>query len=122
MTEPTLFEGYEALPDPFEGLSADRKRTLRQHQMVEAGIHPLTRQRAVPEAGTCGDCRFRQVLSHHGGSFPKCTRDEARLTHSAATDCRAWWPACTDFELGDNKVSPDAMRVRPTHEKPGSRP
>lgn len=21
-----------------------------------------------------------------------------RATHSEATDCRAWWPACTDYQ------------------------
>ena len=119
MTEPTLFDGYEPVPDQLAGLSADRKRTLRQHQMVEQGIHPLTRQRTMPEWGTCGECRFRKVLSHHGGDFPKCTRDPARLTHSAATDCRAWWPACHQFEQGDPKVSPDAMRVKPTADNGG---
>ena len=93
MDQDALFEGYEADPDPLEGLSADARRTLRYRQLIEQGIHPLTRQTTHPERGTCGDCRFRKT-----GVYPKCTRDPVRQTHSAATDCRAWWPACHQHE------------------------
>lgn len=110
----TLFPELENVAvEPVENLSADRRRTLRQRQQVEAGIHPLTGLRTYPDLGTCGDCRFRMVLDYHSRAYPKCTFDEARMTHGAGTDCRAWWPACGDHELGDNKVGPDAMRVRP---------
>lgn len=112
--QPALFDGYALIvTEPSETLSADRRRTLRQRQQVEAGIHPLTGLRTRPDLGTCGDCRFRQVLSYHMGSYPKCTAEGRRITHSASTDCRAWWPACHEHELGDPKVSVDAMRSRP---------
>jgi hypothetical protein len=114
-TQEPLFSGYESSPssEPSETLSADRRRTLRQRQQVATGIHPLTGLKTHPELGTCGDCRFRQILGHHMRSFPKCTAHEHRITHSAASDCRAWWPACHEHELGDPKVSSDAMRCRP---------
>ncbi len=99
------------LPEPPPPLSADRRRTQRQREAVAAGVHPLTKQRARPDLGTCGDCRFREVFGYHNRSFPKCTRYESRITHSAASDVRAWWPACPDHELGDKSVGPDAMRV-----------
>jgi len=113
MTLP-LFDGYEPIPvDPPERLSPGRRRTQRQRQQVTAGIHPLTGRPARPDLGTCGDCRFREVLGHHNRAYPKCTRYEGRITHSEASDCRAWWPACHEHELGDPKVGPDAMRCRP---------
>lgn len=89
----TLFDA-EPHPDPLARLSPDRRRTARQHQQVADGIHPLTQGQARPELGTCGDCAHRRMR----GAFPKCHADPARLTHSASTDCRAWWPACGQFE------------------------
>jgi hypothetical protein len=151
----TLFDGYEPaqpLPDPMEGMSADRRRTLRQAANVAAGIHPLTKGALHPLASrhrdadspkddpyTCGTCWFREVLRYHDRSFPKCclpgpervyrkgedgewrweTNDHGapRATHSAASDVRAWWPACPDYSPSD-RVSSDAARyVPPTPEE-----
>lgn len=114
MNEPTLFEGYEPVPpDPVEKLSAGRRLTIRQREAVEAGIHPLTKDRTRPDLGTCGDCRFRST----NYSYPKCTygmtyspsgvpRGGIYMTHGPATDCRAWWPACKRFEPADKPSSP----------------
>ena len=106
MTELALFD-IEPIPtpEPAEKLSADRRRTMRQHADVERGIHPITQRRVHPDsARTCGTCVFRQLL--HGGSrsYPKCTFPTAevgtgplpRVTSSAASDIRAWWPGCSD--------------------------
>lgn len=101
MTEqPALFDG----PAPIvlevrEALSAGRRLTLRQREQVAAGIHPLTGQKAAPELGTCGQCRFRVP-----GRYAKChyrpgdTGPLLRVTHGPATDVRAWWPACPQFQ------------------------
>lgn len=116
MTEPALFEVPPELlhahlaPEP-EKLSADRRRTLRQRRDVNAGRHPLTETPTHPELGTCGDCRFRAAIAGHTKSYPKCLweRDEVddstprryrwpRVTSGAASDVRAWWPACGDFK------------------------
>lgn len=40
MSEPALFDGYEA-PPIAPGLSADRRRTLRQEAALMRRVHPL---------------------------------------------------------------------------------
>ena len=91
-----------------EQLSADRRRTLRQRADVAVGRHPLTRgPLAVGPSLTCGRCRFREVLAYHARSYPKCVWQPAsaeasswppRVSHGSASDVRAWWPACPDYE------------------------
>lgn len=136
-----LFEGYDPAPPPPSrdpDLSADRRRTLRQAEQIARGVHPLTggpihllaSLDATPDDGKhepyrCGSCRFRQVLRYHNRRYPKCTRDlwhgdndmaitdSPRISHSAATDVRAWWPACNGYEPGDTGLSPDAARSIP---------
>lgn len=133
--------------DPPPKLSADRRRTQRQQQFIDAGHHPLlaamgfkssrlhpladetasrTDRKGLPY--TCGSCRFRVLVEYHNKSWPKCmaehwntvqdaaevetrTLDQsARISHGGATDVRAWWPACRDYEAG-GQVGPDASRV-----------
>lgn len=106
-TQDALFGGFDP-PAAEEPLSADRRRTQQQHALVDAGVHPLTRTKTRPELGTCGDCALRVGTGHHGRTFPKCTlgaqlekppfRAGPYMTHGAATDCRAWWPACDNFQ------------------------
>lgn len=130
----TLFDGYEPGPLPLSkdpALSADRRRTERQREQITRGIHPLTGTLVHPLADThanasdgksqpyrCGSCYFREVLSYHGKAYPKCTfgaNTEApapRISHSTATDVRAWWPACRDYSPSD-PISPDAARSVP---------
>ena len=135
-----LFDGYEPPPTLAvdESLSADRRRTLRQAGQVSAGIHPLTGGRLHPLASrhrdaaspksdpfTCGSCYFRRVEKYHDRSYPKCwlpnpaigadapsRRIYSRVSNSAASDVRAWWPACPDYSPGDS-LSPDAARSIP---------
>lgn len=124
-----LFEGYEPAeptPDPAAGLSADQRRTLRQAANVAAGVHPLTRgplhelasrhrDATAPKDDpfTCGSCWFREVIRYHNRTYAKCTQgDGKRITHSAATDVRAWWPACPDYSPSD-RLSDDAARYVP---------
>lgn len=117
----------EPVPDPYAGLSADRRRTLRQAEQLGAGRHPLTRRPLHPEAAPaddrnapgrrCGNCRFREVLGHHNKAFAKCVWTSGDvplyLSHGAATDVRAWWPACPEHEWGETRLSPDAARWVP---------
>lgn len=98
MTQSALFDPELYTVPPAEPMSAGRRRTARQHMLVAIGVHPLARRPTRPELGTCGDCRFRELLSHHGRTYPKCTLVPERVNHSAGTDCRAWWPACPDHE------------------------
>ena len=108
-----------ALP-PVERLSPDRARTARQRAQVDAGIHPLTQEKARPDLGTCGDCTLRVLVRHHNGTYPKCARGiksgqpldlAPYASKSAATDVRAWWPACPAHEFGH--TGSDAARSRP---------
>ena len=136
-----LFAGFEPPPPPPSAdpnLSADRRRTLRQVEQIRSGIHPLTGGpihllgdiyaraddgRNLPYR--CGSCIFRKVERWHDGSYPKCWHPGAagadevdvkgypRITHGAASDVRAWWPACPDYSPGDSALSPDAARSIP---------
>lgn len=101
MPEP-LFPGYGDPPAPAvpdRSLSAGQRLTLRQRADVKRGVHPLTRLPLLPliEDHTCGDCVFR----YRSGDYPKCRK--MHHAASAANDCRAWWPACTQWE-----AKPDA--------------
>jgi hypothetical protein len=102
----SLFDGTPALPverivDPYAGLSADARRTGKQRQAVALGMHPLTKTKTRPDLGTCGSCALRSL-----GRFPKCTlgadlpnrKAGPYMTRGAATDCRAWWPACDNHQ------------------------
>ena len=144
MSEP-LFDGYEPMPLPKSrepGLSADQRRTLRQTEAIRKGVHPLTGHtlhefadryaRKTDAKGlpfTCGSCIFRQPGQAHGRTYPKCTftgalgadqiryfSDLPRVSHGAATDVRAWWPACPDYSPGDTGLSRDAARSIPPTE------
>ena len=125
-----LFPGYEPPSSVESDLSADRRRTKRQAEQVAAGIHPLTKRRLHPLASrhrdaaspkddpyTCGTCWHRVVIRHHDRTYPKCVlgaedRHASRMSHSATTDVRAWWPACEDYSPSD-RLSPDAARSIP---------
>lgn len=111
MTAPALFgEPPRVLPDLLPAsASADRRRTARQRADVRSGRHPLTRGRARPELGTCGDCRHR-VLAYGPTTmrpYPKCDQGlepgqplgrAPYYSRGVATDVRAWWPACDSHE------------------------
>jgi hypothetical protein len=117
-----------SVPTPEPNLSADRRRTQLQAERIAAGYHPLAGRiggylRLHPDAPRdhvapgprCGTCWYRAPVSAvHGREWAKCTaRDGTRTSHSAATDIRAWWPACTDYSPGDQAVSRDAARWTP---------
>lgn len=121
MTDFELFhvDAPETAPAAGLNLSADRRRTIRQAAMLAAGKHPLSailsRPLALhPDAAPaddreasglrCGDCRYRRVIGHHNRSYPKCLigmgpsyYSAPRFSNGAASDCRAWWPACRDW-------------------------
>ena len=115
-----LFEMDRAAPQPSpEPISRDRKRTLRQAALLARGRHPLQ-----PVAGPlllhadaapaddrdapgmrCGGCKWRQLMNRGSAKdYAKCmfpapvTGARWRATGSEASDVRAWWPACTDYQ------------------------
>lgn len=114
-----------APPEP-EKVSADRARTERQRRVIERGGHPLhavfptsrhpdtlaetyRRDDPRPRLLTCGACKFRELMGAGNRTVAKCTvtrqagqHDDSRVvmpraTSSAASDVRAWWPACCDY-------------------------
>ena len=61
----------------------------------------------------CGTCRWREQVSGGANNYPKCvwrpTTDvpgpdgrhlgaPPRYSAGPATDCRSWWPACSDWQ------------------------
>lgn len=141
MTEAALFDlppgatVVTMVPEAAPGLSADRRRTLRQTATLMSGRHPLG-GRLHPEAAPvddrlapgrrCGNCWYRRLIYTNGNKlWPKCHVDQTnptdadprpvslRITAGAATDCRAWWPACTQHSYGDTAMSDDAARYVP---------
>lgn len=106
MTDIPLFEGFEPpepRPDLNDGISADRRRTLRQAADIKAGRHPLMTGPLHPEADRnamrddgknlpfrCGSCVHRVDRGR-----PKC--DLTTMSGCAASDVRAWWPACPKY-------------------------
>lgn len=121
-------------PPPVEHLSADRRRTRRYLALLQVGRHPLggrLHDHAAPvddphaPGRRCGNCWYRQLLPYHARVYPKCLLgvtnptdtdrlgDAPRVAHSAASDVRAWWPACRDHTYGDPRLSADAARHVP---------
>lgn len=103
-----MLPGMPAAPERPRGDDRTRRRswTVRARQLVSEGIHPLTRDRARPDLGTCGGCAHRFTVDH-ARSYPKCALGPR--TGGEQTDIRAWWPACSRFEPGD-RASDDAAR------------
>ncbi|GAA3223046.1 hypothetical protein [Actinocorallia longicatena] len=96
-------------PAPAEPkLSVDRRRTAKQQAALARGAHPtsLYFQRTVrlhPDAAPADSrtadglrCRTCARLSNNGWGYLKCSN--VGDSHSAATDMRAWWPACVNYE------------------------
>lgn len=108
-----------AAPEPADRLSADQRRTMRQRAGVDAGRHPLNgAPLLIGPSLTCGTCRWRELLSHNSRSYPKCTwrasgaQSSAPLvTHGAASDVRAWWPACPHYGHRDTAALRDPLAV-----------
>jgi hypothetical protein len=112
MTQPALFDSP---PEPPVKLSAGRRRTLRQTQLLHAGRHPLSAIAPLPlhpdapppgdrdaPGPRCGNCAFRVAVRHHERRYAKCSwpggTDWPRASHGPATDLRDWWPACRDHQ------------------------
>lgn len=106
-------DAYIIAPEPEKLTRAERRHRLIATRIAQ-GLHPLGYIRLHPEASRdrdgggprCGDCRFREVLSYHNRSYPKCRYSVQRGdktiyprdTGCESSDIRAWWPACWTFE------------------------
>ena len=85
-----------AVPDvePVEQLSPDRKRTIRNNNMIAAGIHPATKMPLAGNGEKCGTC----VAAYKVNKWWKCGL--VPLTFGPGTDIRKSWPACVKWEEG----------------------
>ncbi|MCM6777732.1 hypothetical protein NDR87_30035 [Nocardia sp. CDC159] len=105
--EPGLFPALEPVPNRFEGLGKDAQKTLRQADLIAAGLNPGTRLPLHPDAARdrdgpglrCRHCRYLYRTGAGNSTFLKC--EQARVTNSRGSwgpDMRSWWPACTDYQ------------------------
>jgi len=107
-------EAYVLPPEP-EQLTAGERRRRRIAKRIATGEHPLgypvmlhdesSRDPQDRESGPrCGECKFRVRLEYHNRVYAKCWYPDTekyphpRDSHCDASDIRAWWPACRQFE------------------------
>jgi hypothetical protein len=113
----TLFPDLEPVPvvDPLAGLGQDARRTLRQAELIAAGVNPGTRLPLHEKAAhgrdgdglRCRDCTsfYRAAAGNH--SFNKCEQNGPRHDRGNwGPDVRGWWPACRAFEPGEGAPCP----------------
>lgn len=122
MSAPGLFdaEPYHVpivAEPPGEKISDGRKRTARQFKALARGRHPISGLPLHTDAAPhddqkapglrCRGCHFHQLMGGHKRGYPKCfwpnpdlyrLVDLPRVSMGPATDCRGWFPACTDYQ------------------------
>lgn len=111
----------EEFENPALRATFTRQLTRRQAFLVRLGWHPLARalkrnlrlhrdaiaDPAVRRGGPrCGTCVFRQLRGGAERDYPKCWLDPLKVTRGPATDVRAWWPACTEYQEDPKCQSP----------------
>lgn len=104
--QPALFDPGPAVePNPFlvPSISATRRRTERNRDMLRDGVHPATYRRLlVVEEGTkpwtCGACKFAKKVGGGRRDYWKCERHRLGMSASEASDIRISWPACELFQ------------------------
>lgn len=78
------------------GLSATRKLTARNEALLAAGRHPATGRPLLDnDSKCCGNCAHHHAYRHHNRVYHKCECHRLGESHSAASDVRVGWPACT---------------------------
>lgn len=114
--EPSLFPDLEpmAVPDPRDGLGRDALRTLRQAELIAAGINPGTHRPLHAKAAKgrvgpglrCRDCRHLYRTAAGNSDFLKCEQAGQRNSRGSwGPDMRGWWPSCIRFEPRAEGVS-----------------
>lgn len=91
MNDLVLQPAQPHIPDT---LSDQRRRTLRQRQRIERGLHPLANGPINASGETCGSCAHC-VGHRQAQSWYKCALIGG---HSNATDIRLSWPACSAWK------------------------
>lgn len=109
MTEPGLFDQPPQMPplvEQKEQISADRRRTMRQLEMLQKRRHPLTGGALHPDAPAladrsapgprCRNCAHVALQGGVAGRYTKCGLGP--ITGGPGTDIRLWWPGCSRWE------------------------
>ena len=96
MPRPT-YDELRKLNDAYKAKqpSATRTRTARNNALLEAGVHPATKEPLLEDDKTCGDCDHAVRVTHNSRSYWKC--ELAGITRGPGTDIRIGWPACRWF-------------------------
>lgn len=85
-------------------LSSDRRRTIRNKAMLEAGIHPVTKLELIDDPDArCGNCSSLHRHTPSRKTYLKCS--SVIMTGGPATDVRASWPGCSRWEPIDKEAS-----------------
>lgn len=79
---------------PERSLSATRRRTIRNRELIARGIHPVTRVPLARNGETCGTCALSGWV-RMGNKYLKCSLNK---TGGPATDLRVFWPACEKWK------------------------
>lgn len=88
------------------GLSADARRTIRDRDLMDVGIHPATRKPLAGTGLTCATCVHHHAVTHYTSrakTWHKCDLHRLGTSHSAASDIRTSWPACVLYQTGDDQ-------------------
>lgn len=96
--QPTLFplDDYPAVEPP-DASTYSRRVTLRSRTLLDAGIHPATRQ-PVDRTKTCGTCAHATRTHHSSRPYWKCDLHRLGTSRSVASDIRVSWPGCALWE------------------------
>lgn len=132
VAELSLFE-VDSLAVPTvekEKLSATRRLTIRNENLLARGIHPASGfPLLVTDAkpAKCRTCLFKRYVNAGANSYNKCEKHRLGMSRSNASDIRVSWCACTlyvDRDLsrecgrcngdGWREMTPDELSVRPT--------
>lgn len=93
MTEETFRLEFGVTP-PEKDLSPQKRRTIRNRELIARGIHPCTRVPLARNGETCGTCAL-SAWKRMGNRYFKCSLN---MTSGPATDIRAFWPACEKWK------------------------
>lgn len=94
---------YEPAIEYPEGASAGQRLTIRNKVMLAEGRHPAT-GRPLIEGHKCAECAHHNEVTHYTSRskvWHKCNLHRLGQSHSASSDIRVSWPACTLFELAE---------------------
>lgn len=89
-----------------DGLSADAARTKANRERLGVGVHPATDHvLLVGCSETCGTCAHHHAYRQRPGKvWHKCDLHRLGQSHSAASDIRVSWPACSAYERREGEA------------------